>query len=264
MIAPFCFRPLAPLIASVIPAPPLTALDILDLVSLLGTLFLLDHVMRRLGYEARARVVGGAVFAVSFPTLYYGAIGFVDPVAILSVTAFMACVLQERPMWLISLLAVLASLVKETNVAFSILPLAYHLARGRRAPADLWPAAVLPVACAAAVLGVHALAPFRDPGFIWTFRLSSIRENLIRPRTYVSLALTALVPALLAILALASGRARRALAASEYYVLILGGALACAMYLYSITSAYTDGRIIWILYPFAIPIGAAWFTARAT
>jgi hypothetical protein len=38
------------------------------------------------------------------------------------------------------------------------------------------------------------------------------------------------------------------------------------MYLYSLCSAYTDGRIIWIVYPFAIPIAASWFEdpARAS
>ncbi|HEX7079369.1 MAG TPA: hypothetical protein VF363_13175 [Candidatus Eisenbacteria bacterium] len=263
MMPPYCFRIIAPLAASAIPAAPLTALDLVDLASLLATLLVIDRAMRRMGLGNRARVIGGAMFAVSFPTFYYATVGFVDPVAVFAVALLLWCVVADAPVWGTAAVAVLAALVKETNAAFSILPLAFQAARGRRTLRDLGPRALIPLACVAAILGVHALAPFPDPGFTWKPSLASVAENLSRPRTYLSLALTVLIPASLATMSLVSGRAK-AIGAPLLAVLGVGCVLASAMYLYSLFSAYTDGRIIWIVYPFAIPIAVAWFRSRET
>ncbi|HEU4334650.1 MAG TPA: hypothetical protein VFT32_09170 [Candidatus Eisenbacteria bacterium] len=262
MMPPYCYRPLAPLAASLLPVRALTALNLVNLIALLGAFIAVVRTLLRMGLGAGAVAAGGAIFAVSFPTFYYATIGFVDPVAVFAVALLVEAMAADRPLWWIAVVAALGSLVKETNAAFSILPFVRAYAGGVRATAPLTRRAALPLLCVGLVILVRVTAPFPGRDSFWAPSAAAIVENLTRPRTYLSLGLTVGLPFVLAALGLASREARARLGAPDRAMLVAGSLVALGLYLYSVCSAYTDGRIIWAIYPFTAPLAAAWIDAR--
>ncbi len=262
MIAPFCYRPLAPAIAAAIPGPPARSLNILNLAALLATLALLEAIGATLGFGPRGRWAMGLLFAVSFPTFYYGAIGFVDPVAVAGAAAVLLATLRRAPMVVLAAVCVLATIAKETNAAFAWVAIAGAWASGAK-HASLGRTAIPIAASVAAALLLRGLLPFPGRGFVWLPSASAAIENLARLRTYVSLALTLGPAALLAAGAVTGGRMTLRLDPRARAVLGSGVVLAAALYGYSIASAYTDGRIAWFAYPFLLPVAATWFEPSA-
>jgi tRNA(Ile)-lysidine synthetase-like protein len=57
LIAPFCFRPLVPLAASVLPLDAPSAVNVINLLCLMLTVLALDRILGLLGYTVRARVI---------------------------------------------------------------------------------------------------------------------------------------------------------------------------------------------------------------
>ena len=192
---PFLYRPLLPLLAAPIPLAPTTAIDLLDVLCLELALLLLLRRIAVLGFARREVWAGGALFALSFPTFYYGATGLVDPAAILLLTAGAASASSGK--WLVTgLILAVGAVAKETTVI--LLPVAavllwFDKQRGRA-----------PRLAVLAGLGLCFLLPFvvvrflnRDVGsHLWLPHLWRIGHNL-RPRALLSVLLKhrALVPA---------------------------------------------------------------------
>jgi len=261
LIAPFCHRPLGPALAAALPAAPLTAINLVNLASLAAAIWLLDGIGGLAGLRSRGRLAAGLLFVFSFPTFYYGTIGFIDPIALATAALVLVLVVRGAPMAALVPAIALATLAKETNVAFALLPLGMGVAErswGRAARRS----AVLLAAGAGTFLLVHALVPTPGQDVRPVPGLAVALENLSRPRTYLSLALTIGVPAGLGSLAITAGRARALLRPDAYSVLLLGSLLAGVLYVGSIVGAHTDGRLVWIAYPFLIPIAATWFERR--
>jgi len=258
LIAPFCYRPLGPALAAGLPAAPVTAINLVNLASLAGVVWLLDAVGGLAGLRSRGQWAVGLLFVFSFPTFYYGTIGFIDPIALATAALVLLLVIRGAPMAALIPAIALATLAKETNVALALLPLGVGIAQrswGRSA----WRTALLLAGGVGTFLLVQALMPAPGQDLRPVPGLAVALENLSRPRTYLSLALTIGVPALLASFAVMSGRARALLRPDAYGVLLLGSLLAGVLYAVSIVGAHTDGRLIWIAYPFLIPIAATWF-----
>jgi hypothetical protein len=256
MLPPYCYRPLGPYLASFIPASPLTAINLLNLVALFITLVFLDRVLGLLGVGGRSRMVAGLLFIFSFPVFYYATIGFVDPLAILWATLLFYLTLRGS-WWPAAVCSVLAVLTKETNLVFTPLPGAWLWLTHRRG-ARLWAPAILgPVASLVAVLSIRALAPFPEQGWFWKPSLDDLTTNLSRPRAYLSLIMTLGIPGVLAIVAIFRKQPWTSFGAPAAGLLALGCLMASSLYAYSLVSAYADGRVIWIVYPFAIPIAAS-------
>lgn len=259
MISPFCFRPLAPAVAAVLPASPGVAINLFDLACLLACALLLERIGARVGLGGRGRWAAGLMFALSFPAFYYGTIGFIDPAAILFAALMLLLVLRGSGPALLVPAMVLAVLAKETNAAFALLPLATLFHGEGKAWGALGMAALLLAVAAGTHLIVRLAAPFPGHELFWSPSLSAAVENLSRPRTFLSLLLTIGIPTGFAALAAFTGKARRVISSREASVLATGVLLSIALYAYSIVSAYTDGRIIWASYPFLIPLAATWF-----
>jgi hypothetical protein len=259
LISPFCFRPLVPAAASLLPFSSLTSINLLNLVSLFLTVVVLDRTMKQIGLGERARLVGALLFIVSFPTFYYGTLGFVDPPSLLvvSIASFLILRGQDRAMFALVPLAVL---VKETNAIIALLPAIRGWASGERpiGPAVRLSATLAFIALLVAA-GIRVVAPFPDPEFIWWPRLAAVLKNTSRPRAQLSFLLTAGLPTLLAVVGLFAGRVQARIAREQYRYFVGGSLLALSLYGYSLTAAYADGRVVWIIYPFAIPLAAAWF-----
>ena len=251
LISPYCYRPLVPLLAAGLPLDAQSSINLIDVASLALTLVVLDLMLRFIGYERRARTIGIVLFAASFPVFYYGAIGFVDPPSVLLITLGAYLSLQGRT-WLVGIVTLLGVFVKETNGVIALFPLLHGWAT-RRTGAWRFTLAFTMLAVAAAV-GIRVVSSFPIPDFFWHPRLSPVIENLSRPRALLSLALTVGIPGLMALISIGTKTAQARLNRGAYRFLASGVALGVAVYAYSLTSAYADGRVIWMIYPFAIPI----------
>lgn len=258
LIPPFCFRPLVPLTASLLPVDSHTAINLINLASLFGVVVVLDRLMRHLGFGSRARVVGSLLFIVSFPTFYYGTLGFVDPPSLLIVTSAAYLALQGKYLSFLGLVP-LAVLVKETNAVIAFLPAIHAWATGELSSANLRLTVSSLVLALMTAIAIHAILPFPNPGFIWWPRMEAVLKNTSRPRAQLSFLLTLGLPGALAVAALVGGRAKDVLRRSDIRFLLGGAGLALALYAYSLTAAYADGRVVWIIYPFIIPLAAVWF-----
>jgi hypothetical protein len=252
LISPYCYRPLIPLLASRIPGDSLTAINLINIASLVLTLVVLEAMLRTIGYETRARTVGLVLFTVSFPVFYYGTIGFVDPPSVLVITlgAFLAL---RRRYALLGLVTLVGVGIKETNGIVATLPLVHSWAARRSG--GLWFTVGYAALAALTVMVIRWASGFPAPGYLWLPSVSSMRDNFSRPRAMLSLALTLGVPGFLALLSVVRGSGRARLGENAYRFLAAGMALGLFLYAYSLTSAYADGRVIWITYPFAIPLG---------
>lgn len=261
LIAPFCHRPLGPALAAALPAAPLTAINLVNLASLAGVIWLLDAIGGLAGLRSRGRWAAGLLFVFSFPTFYYGTIGFIDSIALATAALLLLLVIRGAPLAALIPAIALATLAKETNAVFALLPLGASIVDrswGRSARRS----AGLLAAGAGTFLLAQALMPAPGQDVRPMPGLAVALENLSRPRTYLSLALTIGVPAVLGSLAITAGRARALLRPDAYSVLLLGSLLAGVLYVGSIVGAHTDGRLVWIAYPFLIPIAATWFEPR--
>jgi hypothetical protein len=262
MRPPFCYRILAPLFASVVPTQPETALNIINLMSLLVSLWLLDQVGAALKMSARSRLAMNVTFIVSFPTFYYGTIGFIDPIALALSCAILLGVLRGFPPIVLLVIAICAVLAKETNAAFTLLPIFRAVQERKIAGKSL----LVYGSIFAAPVGVHLLVrelmPFPQQQSLWIPDILITLENLSRSRTYISLILTITIPVTFALLALFSGRIRESLEKKDQLLLFAGCMLASGLYGYSVISAYSDGRIIWSIYPYLLPFSACLFSRR--
>jgi hypothetical protein len=256
MMSPYCYRPLVPYLASFIPTSALTAINLLDLIASFLTVIVINLLLRHFGVGNRSRTFAALLFIVSFPTFYYTTIGFIDPVAILWVALLLYLTSRNR-FWLAAICSVLAVLTKETNLVFTVLP-GLSLWMAHRREARYWiPAVLAPPISAGAALATRGLTHFPEQGFFWNMHLHSLVENLSRPRVYLSLALTLGIPTALAIAAILRGRPEQLYGRTNTKLLLCGCALACSLYAYSLMAAYADGRVIWVIYPFAIPLAVS-------
>ena len=85
--APFCYRLVVPALAAALPLSPMTAINAVNVLLVVGAMLLLYRLQRLLALSERDALFGSALFAVSFPTFYYSTIGYVDPVVVFAVTA---------------------------------------------------------------------------------------------------------------------------------------------------------------------------------
>lgn len=112
---PFSYRPLVPLLASVLPFKPNTSINLINLFFL--TLGLIYHLrlLRLFGFIENQIIIGALLFILSFPMFYYATSGYIDGslVGILTVSAYY---LFADKYSLFIVIFVLGILVKETII----------------------------------------------------------------------------------------------------------------------------------------------------
>jgi hypothetical protein len=250
--APFNRRVLAPLAASIIPSKPMTALNIVNVWFLgLGLVFVYCS-MRSLGANEEVAWTGSAVFVVSFPCFYYGAIGYVDPVLIGFLSLFVLG-LSRRSNWLMIVSLLLGTLAKESMLLAVPAFVMSHLMRRETGWATRFWWSLAGVA--AAVVPYVALKSL--VAYEWNMAmeasLQTVLANLARPRSWLSFGLSFGLPgAVCSYLAMSASRRRRLLAHPAGVPLIIGGGGGLVLAIYAIIVAYADGRSIWTIYPFCL------------
>lgn len=259
--APFSERLLAPWLASFLPlaAPEGLAATNLGLLALgLGSMVLL---LRSWRLSLRAVAAATAVYAVSFPVLWYSATGWVDAA---SVGTIGLCVLAAYRRWWLGLVALVpAVLTKESALICVVFGVALELCRAgpshrsvRVARAAAWVVVGAGALLLAGAISVEASLTFAP----WVPRSDDVlrqvvARNMRNPGGLPEVVATAVVPALV-LVGMARDRVRSAVPPEVRWPMATGILAALALSALSFVGALWDGRLVWASYPFAIPLGA--------
>jgi len=255
---PFVYRPVAPALAFPLPVEsPMTALNVVNLLSLYASLVVLFRLLRHLGFGFGLSLVGCSLFAVSFPVFYYGVDGGVDPPAILLLLVGLYGLLAGHWTWLLPVLAV-GSVTKETVILLVPLLVVHRISSGR---GFVVPLALCSFAYATPIALLRWLLEHLG-NYMWSPAWEILLSNL-RLRAVVSVALAFGLPGVLGVLGFRlQRRSPRRFAPEIVNTLGAGTALAVLLVLYSAVTAYTDGRFMWPASAFTIPMAVWWLRER--
>jgi len=253
VILPFRYRPLVPFIASLLPVKsPMTSINIINLLALYITVLYLFLLLRALGFCFNYALCGSFMFTISFPVFYYGTVGCIDPVIICLLT--IGTYLIYRSSWpLLVALVTAGGLAKEIIVLLIPVALAYLWVNKRE-----WKLKTL-ILCIGFVIPIVVVRKiFIETGeFYWIPSLDTFASN-IRLRAILSILLTLGIPGLLALGAVVHYRDfKPRLNGTVVVPLLIGILFTLFLVIYSMLTAYTDGRFIWPMVIYTIPF-ALW------
>ncbi len=260
LYAPFTYRPLVPLLAAGLPFEPMTAINLVNIAALFVALFALLQILVHLGFGIRAAALGGLAFVLSFPTFYYGAIGYVDSGILCLLSLGVWAVLRDKLLGTILVLCLGAS-CKETIIL--LLPViaarCFRIGGGKRF-VSLPAFAGMTVGTLVLLWLARLFAP-GPPDFVWVPSMEWFLGNLARPRTLISLGLSLSYPGLFALLFLFLYR-RRILECPALRALSVGFVATVVLSIFALFGTHGDGRLIWLSYPFSIPLALEYFRYR--
>lgn len=251
--APFTYRPLVPFLASLIPLPAMTAINVLNLLAMgVGAMCMRQATLVK---QVPLPVVNLLIlsYIVSFPVFYYGAIGYLDPVAIGAIGVGCWLIQSRRDMFLV-LLIFAGVFVKETIILLLPVYLVYGWVERRSVPQMAFTllAAVLAYFIATSVARTISLD---QASYIWSPSLERLQFNVGRIRTWLSMLLSigltgtaALAASVMVLLH------RNWTTLTKILPWLTGMAGSFALFAYSMLSAYSDGRFIWPSIVFAVPL----------
>lgn len=251
---PFAGRVLAPWLASRLPLAPMTALNVVNLASLLGCFALLTAAMRRLGANGRAVLAAQALFVFSFPTFYYATIGYVEPVLLLGLGGVVLGIATGSTT--LAVVALVAGCAVKESMLLAVPAVALVAGReggARRAAAVGAAALLLGIGVTLAVRHVVPAAPGEAAGP----SLERVLSNAGRVRAWAGNVLTfGPLGAVAGCLLASAARRRRLFAHPAGVPLLVGAGASLLLAAYAFAGAYADGRFLWTMYPFAVPMVA--------
>ncbi len=240
--APFAFRPLAPWLASRLPAEPMTALNLVALLSIfLGTASVFAIAHRTRGGDLRVATLAGLLFGLSFQVFYYGATGQIDAVSIGLSALSVALLVHEQ---LAASLAVffIAMLAKETSIAIAPFLFLFTFPRSRARAAVV--AGVVAAATVASIAIVHRVGPAVPNAYSWAPNTAELLENLARKRMYATFLLGVGIQGAAHVVAAARERGRSPWA-RLFDPWTVGFATSLALFAFALTTAWADARFLW-------------------
>ncbi|MFC0253623.1 hypothetical protein ACFFJK_17125 [Massilia consociata] len=239
LVAPFPYRLLVPAIAAIIPGDLRNGFAALNWVLVTSAACLMSAAVLRAGLGHRRAIAAGLLMIVSLPTFWYAPYLLVDPGSVAARAAFVLAVLAGQP-WLAALAGLVGTAVREEN----ILLLVWLVAMRRIA---IVPGLAFLAAAGAWTVAVRWWLITGLPGYTWEPSWWTVNHALRDVRSLLSIAGTAFLVVPLAVLGWrAAPRALRSLG-SLLFLMALPP-------LYAALCVRVDGRMIWGLYPFLVPI----------
>jgi hypothetical protein len=181
---------------------------------------------------------------------YYGTIGYLDPILFLGITLGFYFILKRSYVHLY-LTIFLFFFVKESIIL--LLPLAGFSMLANKVP--LWKIFISCFSVFLLYVVFSDMIRFINPiqtEYFWQPSLSFVIYNLRRVNTFISFFLSFGIPGTLAIVNIHPKY--RFVSIKKFALLYFGFILSIALSVYALVAAYSDGRFIWMSYPFTIPI----------
>jgi hypothetical protein len=240
--APFPYRILVPAIAAGLPGDLRNGFAMLNWVLVTAAASLSTAAVLRAGLGSKRAVAAGLLMLLSLPTVWYAPYLLVDPGSVCARAAFVLAIVTGQP-WLAALAGLVGTAVREEN----ILLLVWLVAMRRIA---LLPGLAVLAAAGAWIVALRWWLLAGLPGYTWEPSWWSFTHNLKDLRAMASVCLTALV---VVPLALAAWR-KAPPSLGQFRSLLLLMALPP---LYAALCVRIDGRAVWGLYPFLVPLAVS-------
>jgi len=243
LTAPFPYRLLVPALAAGLPGEIRQNFALLNWALMSCAAWLMALTAARLGYARKHVLLAGLLLLISVPSVWYAPYLLVDPGSICARAAFVLALVSGMP-GLAALAGLIGTAVREENIVLLVWLAVWLLCTRRRA----LPLALLALAAAAGwMLAVRWYFIVGLPSYKWVPNWWMVQHALTDWRSLLSLALAGCVPLPLA----ASGWRQAPQACTALKSLLL---LMVLPPLYAALCVRVDGRIIWGLYPFLIPL----------
>jgi hypothetical protein len=247
---PFRYRPLIPLIASILPvSSPLTSIDIVNLAALYLTQLLIFALLKRMGFKFGMAILGCFLYTISFPVFYMSTTGYLEACAMCLLTA--GALFSIRGNWMLLAATIAVGMFVKENVAL-LVPVGFASLVARRHSKSSIATWTIVFFASYFIPSQVIRQVFGD--FHWVMRLQSIQDNL-RLRALLSVMLSFGITGVGGILFLINIRQNAKSIPGEFmWPIVTGLAFTLLLLLYSMLTAYTDGRFIWPAAVFTIPM----------
>jgi hypothetical protein len=259
MCAPFNERLLVTVLAAPLPFSPMTSINVVNVLFLLLSAYILYKILKLFELNESSVCIGLYMFVFSFPTFYYGTIGYIDSGVLLMIFVGTYAIYTGQH-WLYLLAILLGTVAKEGIVL--LVPVAAAFAYSRNQP-RWYGYALVGLMLYFFVWGaVKYYVPNSHGGtplLFWQPILWRIHDNLTRPNAYISSLLSFGIPGFLCLAFFITKFKKVKGRLKEDLPLLTGFVGGCLLWFYSIFSAHTDGRFFWIMYCFPIAICLIWW-----
>jgi hypothetical protein len=204
------------------------------------------------------------MFIFSFPTFYYGTVGYVDPALIFFlIVCTYFIVVGNTLMFVLS--ATLGCFAKETVILVVPVFLINRHLRNRSAIISVAVTAVCALVFWARKVVVQEF--YSQAGqLLWYPSWQTVINNLSRARAWGSVILTFGLPGFLCLFFLANQFLKKKTCQVDkavFYSLLGGLGMSLALIVYSLFTAYLDGRFVWTSYAFSIPLSLLLLRSRS-
>jgi hypothetical protein len=253
---PFRYRPLIPFIASLLPIKsPMTAINVVNLTALYVTVLFLYMFLSSLGFDFRFSILGCFLYTVSFPVFYMSTTGYLEACIMCMLTMGLYLIFKEK--WLLLAIVVAVGVpIKEVIALLIPVAVAYLWVIGS-SRVKLLPTSLLLLLAFVVPTVLIKTVFIRVGDFYWIPSISTLLDNL-RVRAMLSLLLSFGLPGILSILFFVRNRKLAGFIQRRLLMPLVTGVLVTVLLIiYSMLTAYTDGRFIWPMTLFTIPM-ALW------
>ncbi len=254
---PFNERVLGTTIAAFLPFPPLTAINITNLLFLAAAAYFLFRLLRDTGIPEGLSWLGLYLFIFSFPTFYYSTIGYTDPTVLTCIFCSLWALYTGRHV-LFLIAVVLGALSKENIVIMIPVAFMYAILTKDTKTAMIAGLALLLVLATGAIIR-NITSGLSSSPIWWKPDLSRGRFNMSRPNFYISTIFSWGIPLLICVCYLL--RYPVAIVRNFKTDLPLYTGIACILgtTVYMITAAFPDGRNVWVAYCFPVFLAMRWW-----
>lgn len=257
--APFAHRLFGPLLASIVPTSPMTALNLVSGAALIVALIFTLRICRNLGVTGNALTLAGLLFTASFPLFYYGSIGSVEGVTLAVLTVGLYAVISDRWRWLYPL-AIIGALTSGITVLTLIVALAVASRSSVNDRGRIRTTAIAAILFAATIIGIRVWMSAAT-GQNFKLGFGTFVDNITRFRTLGAMLLVLGPP--LAVVIWGLRRGRLGFGHPHLHGVRIGVIASAVGLLVGLFSIFVDGRLSWLAYPYLIPLAALLASAVA-
>ncbi|WP_348692730.1 hypothetical protein [Duganella fentianensis] len=237
--APFPYRLLIPAVAAYIPGDLRNVFASVNWVSISISSVFLAYSVNKVGGNCKQVICAGLLLIISVPTFWYGSYLLTDPGAICARTIFVVGILTGQP-WLSLFSGLIATAIREENILLLVWLLVFQRKMfifniGAIAVAVAW------------LIYVRWYFFAGLPSYVWVPSLNTILAVMHDTRAVLSILSAAIV--VVPLLILGFKHIPSELNSLKSLIILMSTPI-----LYAALSVRVDGRAIWSLYPFMIPI----------
>lgn len=250
--APFNKRLLVPLIASVLPFERGFSLNLTNALLLYLGFASLFYALVKSGLPRKFVFLSVLLHIVTFPVFYYSVVGFIDAALVGWMMLLLALLLRKKYIFFTILLAI-GVFLKESVVIILVCGVLYFLLTKNYRYAVI--SIILYIAAYFTHIKIMQILNYGIPyNYKWVIDLSTLKSNLVRPRTYFSFVLS-MYPAIFVYIWSIQFYLKK------YYendfkqiaiTCIVGITLTLLLYGYSLFVAYSDGRFLFPAIAFSV------------